>query len=229
MDWKTTTLPPTELPCENYVNTNASTTVTWDVSDYGTTMVWTFNPESNVHETYHIDPETRELRVSRDRMTWDKVDVFTNNFKTELKMVDDNGKLLWNIASNVMDPNDNRYERTPIYQQPDYQMILTKGTDISSISDKYQPKGNWQLVFPRIKSLRFVNNNTHYAYEAKNIHKLNVIKENNDILERTDVFDVIGDGEPKKVNEKTLIINANEDNTVSIKAYNTNTGKWDII
>jgi hypothetical protein len=88
LDTGTTTLPPNELICKNYVNTNASTTVTWDLEDYCMTLVWTFNPESHVHEKYIIDADTRDLTVSRTKMTWDNVDVYTNNFQTKINLTD---------------------------------------------------------------------------------------------------------------------------------------------
>jgi hypothetical protein len=223
MDWKTSMLPSNELNCKNYVHTNASTTIAWDVQEYCTTLVWTFNPTYDIHEKYFIDPDTRELHTSKTKMSWNDVDVYTDNFKTKIDLIDSNGKLLWNIASNVMDVSDYTREQTPIYQQPKYQMILAKGTSIDRIPDKSQPIGNWQLVFPRTQTFHFRNSNG-YEYTAKNIHKLNVIK-NVETQERTDVFDI----NDNPVNDKTLIINTNENNTASIKVYNQSTGKWNDI
>lgn len=223
MDWKTTTLPSNELPNKNYVHTNASTTITWDLPDYCMTMVWTFNPNSHVHESYYIDQNTRELSVSRKKITWNDIDIYTDGFQTKLDMFDSNGKLLWNIASNILQPSDIRYERDPIYQQPDYVDYIRKGVSLDSISEQYQPIGNWQLIFPRIQTLTF-RNQSGYEYKAKNIHKLNVVK-NVETQERTDLLDFSGN----PVNDKTLILNINDDNTASVKVYNTSTGKWDEI
>lgn len=220
LDAGTTTLPPNELICKNYVNTNASTTVTWDLEDYCMTLVWTFNPESRVHEKYIIDANTRDLTISRTKMTWDNVDVYTNNFQTKINLTDANGKMLWNIASNVLRYPDSLELRNPLYSQPDYVNYIDKGENISNIPEKYQPGGNWQLVFPRVQTLHF-RNSSGYEYTPT---KMNVIK-NVNTQARTDVLNI----NDKPVNYKTMIVNTNDDGTASIKVYNVLTGTWNDI
>ena len=220
----TTFLPDNDLNCKNYVNTNASTTIVWDTQEYNTTLVWTFNPFTNIREIYTIDPDTYEVHVSRYNMNWDSVKVYSDNFQTEYPMVDSNNKLLWNIATNVITESWNSTIQDPIYQQPPYYSLLSIRDDITTLSDNRKPQGNWQLVFPRIQTLTF-KSSTGYEYEAKNIHKLNVIKDIG-TLDRTDVYDING----KPVNAKTLIISSDKDeNTSSIKVYNLATGRWNDI
>ena len=223
LDWKNSTLPPNELHHKNYVHSNASTTVTWDIQDYCMTLVWTFNPEAHVYESYSVDADTRELLVNRKKLKWEDIDIYTNNFKDKLPMTDSDDKMLWNIASNVMNASDIQTSRDPIYQQPAYRNIVRKGVDAYSIPDQYQPKGNWQLIFPRVQTLHFRTQSGH-EYTAKDIHKLNVVKDVS-IQERTDVMDI----NDAPINEKTLIINTNDNNTASIKVYNSTTGKWNDI
>jgi hypothetical protein len=216
-----TFLPDNELNCKNFVNTNASTTMVWDVQDLTTTLLWTFNPTTHIREIYSIDPDTREVHVSRSEMNWDSIKVYTPDFQNEEPIVEYN-KLKWNIATNVLPTNWDGVIHAPLYQQPQFRHLLSIGDDITTISDDKKPQGNWQLVFPRIQTLQFTNGT--YTYDAKTIHKLNVVK-NVNTLDRTDLLDINGN----PVNAKTLIINSNDDNTSSIKVYNSQTGKWNNI
>ncbi len=59
----TTLIPKNSLRHPKYVNTNANTTVFWDVKDYGP-MMWVFSPEYTRHEKYYFDAETRETIVN---------------------------------------------------------------------------------------------------------------------------------------------------------------------
>ena len=219
-----TFLPDNELNCKNYVNTNASTTMVWDVQEYNSTLVWTFNPTTNIREIYTIDPDTQEVHVSRSVMNWDSVKVYSDNFQVEYPMVDSTNKLLWNIATNTLPSSWNGTIHDPIYQQPPFRQLLSIGQNIDNLDADKKPQGNWQLVFPRVQSLCLKNTSTGHTIEAKNIHKMNVIK-NVSTLDRTDVFDVNG----KSVNAKTLIIDSIDDNTSSIKVYNSTTGMWNKI
>lgn len=213
-----TNLPLNELPCNNYVNTNASTTIAWDLPDNDITMVWMFNPNSNIHEKYAIDSNTRELVVDRISMEWKDVDIYTDGFQSKLDMVDANGNLLWNIATNMLIYSTDSYAREPIYEQPEYHTIISKGVKASSLAKKYQLNGNWELVFPRIQTFKFTDNTNTF-----NPMKMNVLR-NPGIISTSDIMDMNG----KPVNYKTMVIDTTEENT-SLKIYNSETGTWESI
>lgn len=212
-------LPSNELYCKNFVHTNASTTMAWDVPRYDMTLIWTFNPECHVRELYSINADTHDLNVERIKMTWKNVDVYTSNLQSKLDIVDASGKLLWNIASNVLHFPDTNVTRDPIYQQVDYYQIATKGTAISDIPDSNQPVGNWQLIFPRIQNFTFANN-TGTVYTPM---KMNVLRG----VELQDTT-IVKDANGNMINYKTLVID-NNDNEASLKVYNSETGRWNSI
>ena len=214
----TSSLPINELPTQNYINTNASTTIAWDVKDFGS-MIWVFNPRSNVRETYTINSQSRDLNIERQNLTWKDIEVYTDNFQTKVDMVDSSGKLLWNIASNV--PSTTRVSETPIYQQPDYTSNIAIGTIAQNISPDNQPRGTWQLVFPRVQTYHFRNATNGAEYTPL---RLGVIRGIN-VQPNTDVLDSYGN----PVNYKTLIVDSTDSNASSIKVYNDSTGEWNKI
>ena len=214
----TTTLPDNELPTERYVNTNASTTIAWDVPNFGP-MVWTFNPSSNVREVYSINQDSRDLYVERFKLKWEDVEVYTDDFQTKIPVVDANGKLLWNIASNIT--SSSPVATVPIYQQPDYTNMLNQGTSVSGLIDDYLPRGNWQLIFPRVQMFTFRNDVSGVGYTPMRMELIRGIN----VQPNTDVLDSYGN----PINYKTMIIDSSDDNTSSIKVYNNTTGEWNKI
>ena len=211
-------LPDNDLLYKNYVHTNTSTTISWNIDNIGS-MIWTFNPNANVYESYIIDPNTRELKVDRKRLTWDMVEVYTDNYQTKIDLVDSDGILQWNIASNIMRYSGNIIARVPIYQQPDYTNELSKGSSIYGIQTQYNPLGSWQLIFPRVQSFTF-KNNQNISYTSM---KMNILR-NPDLQDTTDVLD----SNNKPVNYKTIVLKTNDD-TTSLNVYNSETGKWEKI
>lgn len=212
-------LPTNELYCKNYVHTNASTTLAWDLPDYNLTMIWAFNPKSHIQELYSIDANTRDLRVDRVKMKWQNITIYTNNYQTKLDMVDTSGKLLWNIATNSISATNTTTDRSPIYQQIDYVQYIIKGTYVANIPDEYQPIGNWQLIFPRIQNFTFKDS----IGNTFNPMKMNVLR-NPGIQENTVVYDSM----ENPVNYKTMVIDTTTENT-TLKVYNSDTGKWESV
>ena len=213
----TSYLPSNELKSKYYVNTNASTTITWNVEDFGP-MVWVFNPESRIYEKYFINQHTRELYVERSTLTWLDVEVYSDNFQTKIDIADESGNLLWNIASNVLRYPDTRYSREPIYQQPDYVSNLAKGTYVKSISPMYQPSGCWELLFPRTQTFTFKNDVSGTQY---NPTQMQVVRTTS-IQPTTDILDIYGN----PVNYRTIVVD-DTDTESKIKIYNHETEQWE--
>ena len=212
-----TTLPINELNCDNFVHSNQSSTVVWNVKDVGT-MLCIYNQTYNTREVYTIDADTRDITIDRTRLTWKDVDFRANS---RLSLIDKDGKMLYNIYTN--NPIQSSYElkeEDPIYQQPNFTKIVSIGESFDELSDKQQPIGMWQLVFPRVNTFRLSNISNGLTFDAvkmdiirgSNLGKIgNVTNENDDI-----------------VNNKTLILD-NSSSGNQLKAYNSETNSWDII
>lgn len=212
----TSNLPENELKSKNYVHTNASTTISWHVENFGP-MVWTFNPESHIYEKYLIDQNTRELYVERSNLTWKDVEVYTDNFQTKVDLIDSNGNLLWNIAANAMRYQDSQTPREPIYQQPDYVSKVAKGTNVETLP-VYQPTGTWELVFPHTQTFTFRNDASGTEYNPTQMQVIRTTA----IQPTTDVLDIYGN----PVNYRTIVVNDTEDGS-EFKVYNHETERWE--
>lgn len=212
----TTFLPSNDLVYKKFVNTNPSTTLIWDVKGIGP-MMWTFNPDTFTQESYELNADTRDLYVIRRSRTWKNVQIWIPSTHTLVSLYDTNGKLKWNIDVGLYDGSG--AIQTPIYRQPEYTaypMHLNIGCDINDIPDYLQPKGGWQLIFPRIESFSFRNDETESVYTPI---RLNVIRGN--VTNTTQVMDSQGN----LINAKTMIIDDRLE-TSSIKVYNEETGLW---
>ena len=216
----TSTLPDNDLICDNFVNTNAQTTIMWNVPHVGP-MVWMFNPKSNIHEKYYVDADTRELYVTREEFSWDKVEImYSDGDQTRtITLVDETGKMKYNIITNnsaLVNPP----ESSVIYQQPDYQHILTSNSNEKDQQTKVKPTGSWELVFPaNTHSFRLRGMDQSVEYTPV---KMNVIR-GADIIDNTDVLN--SEGIP--VNYKTLLIDENsQTGRLRTRIYNRETGEW---
>lgn len=203
-----TMLPMNGLNSPSYVHSNEQTTIVWN-TDHGV-MMWVYDPVSSEKETYTIDPDTNDISISRKTRTWNDVDLYNN---TALKLVGDDGKLLYNIISN--NPTQVSYDmrsNDPIYQKPVFAELGTIGQTIN-----INPVGVWKLVYPRINTYTFSNGNGL---------KFDAVKM--DIL-RGDNLGTIGnvkDQNGNVVNKKILIIDR-QTNGNAMKVYNSQTNTWD--
>ena len=222
-DFKTT-LPVNGLRYSRYVHVNANTSITWAVPEVGN-MLWVYNPSSQTHEAYTVNPDTRDLSITRTSMTWADVDVRDTVTGSSVVLVAD-GKLVFNIVTN--NPSQvSQYDPTmtnpdPIYQQPEFYQLpdLVAGTLVSSITPAHNPMGNWELVFPRVDTFKFVNVSDGRQYTPT---KLQVLK-NRTMTTGETIVDSYG----HNVNAKTLLMNET-DGGIVLKAYNTQTGQWESI
>ncbi len=208
-----TKLPSTELRCDNYVNTNGNTTIVWDVPGIGV-MMWVYDPNSTEKENYYVDPETMDLHVTREPMTYDKIDVRTNTGSQVIPIVED-GRILFNVMSN--NPVEVDDETTsPIYQQPEMTHILNANVDYSN---KFL-HGNWKLVFPRVNSYTLRDDTTHTQFIPK---RMQVIKGRN-IPNVGAVYDKDGND----ISMKNLIVDEAEDG-VHLRMFNSSMNRWEEI
>lgn len=219
----TTKLPTNKLHCDNYVHFNPATTLIWTIPGVGP-MIWVYDPNSMKKEEYRIDPETMNLEVTRNEMTYADIDIRLGGDSQEvIKVVDDNGNYLWNIMTNNPQnvPYDPAYDE-PLYQNPEMTNLsdIVIGTNVNLTPVEHRMKGNWKLVFPRISTYTLSNDITHTKYVPK---KMEVIKNRDiNITDTSRVYDEAGND----VSSKTLIIEENE-NALKMKVYNSKTSKWE--
>lgn len=223
----TTTLPVNELNCDNYVNSNPNTNIVWDVDKVGQ-MMWIYNPTYQKHELYNIDPSTQDLYIERRDLTWSDIDIRDSKTGSNITLIDPStNRLLYNILTNnpvqASKLDSSMLNPDPLYQQPNFVQLpeLTIGRPVSMISKKYLPMGNWQLVYPRVQSFKFVNEQNGLEYTPIKLHAIRT----SNLNQIDDIIDELGNN----VNMKNLIINESANNTISLNLYNSETGTWDDI
>ena len=201
-------LPNTDIPYKAYVNTDRATTIVWNVPNVGPLM-WVFDPTSATHERYYIDPNTRDLGVSRQPSTWKDVDPRTGPYDI-VYYVSAAGK--WRYRFNLHKIGSNgTFETAP---------FATYGSDYNDTD--YQPTGSWKLVYPRVHTYHLSTDPANPAVEFTPA-RLQVLHVSN-IQDTTDIIDQFG----QPVNAKTIVI---EDNAsgAKLKVFNQRTGTWDAV
>lgn len=220
-----TSLPKNELYTDSYVHTNPSTTVVWDVKNIGP-MMWIYSTSYDKHEIYHIDPDTQDLYIeysneeTSGKMEWDEIEI--GNGMT-LDAYDDNGKLKYYIFSNSM--VENPMFVPPVgkpYLQPDYECIAAPGDVRENVP---RPKGNWQLVFPRVNMYSLTNQQTGVSHRSMKLSLLQTIK-GRDITVHGD--DKVQDQYGNIVNKKCVVINETQEGA-TLSIFNSETGNWEKI
>ena len=221
-DDNVTTLPANRLQYQNYVNSNANTTVVWDVDNIGP-MVWVFNPKYRQHETYRYDHERNQLVIERETMDWSKVEIHTSNVTVEESFVDNNGKLKYNIITNNpfhfhanehIDPN-------VLYDQPEFFTVATIGSSIEVMS--INPTGGWELVMPRVHGFAFERESGGLT-QSYTPTEMNIIHDTN-VGYETRVYDA----NTKQDVSMSTVIFEDSANGVSIRVFNSVTGQWEYV
>lgn len=212
-----TMLPTNELNCDNFVHTNGNTTIVWDVPGIGV-MMWIYDPASQQKENYYIDPETMDLHITREDMTYDKIDIRMGSGEVIPEIIDKNGKYTFNVMTNNP-AHATGYSTSPIYQQPE----MTELSDIQVgkfASSSHTLFGNWKLVFPRVSSYVLKNDETHTQWIPK---KMQVIKGRS-------IGDVgaVYDSEGNDVSMKSIIVDESDDG-INLKMFNSNKHTWENI
>ena len=206
----TTKIPSNELRCDNFVNTNSNTTIVWDVPGIGV-MMWIYDPLSTEKENYYIDPETMDLHITREPMTYDKIDVRGNG---DISIVEEDSLLFNVMTNNPAEIND--VTTSPIYQQPEMTHLINVNADCTN---KFL-HGNWKLVFPRVNSYTLKNDETHTQFIPK---RMQVIKGRN-IPSVGSVYDIYGND----ISMKNLIIDESEDG-IHLRMFNSSRKQWEEI
>jgi len=211
-------LPENKLRYNKYVHTNAGTTVTWNVDTVGQ-LVWVYNPSSIILEKYTVN-DYGKLNINYIPSTWDIIDVRDTSTGKTVDIVDNSGRLLWNIATN--NPYQTKYEpddNEEIYQQPEYIEIedLRIGNDIKTINPMHNPIGSWTLVFPR--SHNYNLRSTSYEGEI-NLLELGVVRTNN----LTDTA-IISDKQGININDAMMVIDQSASG-VKLKIFDKKTSMW---
>lgn len=212
-----TMLPTNELTCDNYVHTNGNTTLVWNVPGVGT-MLWVYDPKYTKKEEYYIDPETMELHVHREDMSFNNIDIRIGESTEALpKIIDDNGKFTFNIATNnpIHLPS---IQTVPIYKQPEMTQFPDMQINRVAADAEHGLCGGWRLVFPRINSFRLSNDATQTEWIPK---KMQTIKGRN----IGDIGSVV-DEDGNDVSIKSLIIDESNDGT-HLRIFNSATHTWD--
>ena len=215
-----TMLTENKLRCDNFVHTNANTTIVWDVEGVGV-MMWVYDPSYNKKEEYYIDPETMELHVTRNDITYADIDIRPGSDGNIPEIVDINGRYKFNImTNNPISIDDN--VTSPIYQQPDMTQLddAMIGQFMSATSKEHMLCGNWKLVFPRVQSFKLKNDKTNTEWIPM---KMQTIK-GRSISDIGTVNDQYGND----VSTKSIIINEDVDG-ISLNMFNSKTGKWEKI
>ena len=224
----TSQLPENQLSNPHYVHTNAQTTVMWNVEHVGP-MIWMYNPDSVIHEKYYVNAHTRDLYVTRESFDWEKIQVVNtvNDIERPIQLVNPDGSLAFNILTNnpaFFSADEWPNDPDVIYQQPDFKQLgaLTYG---STTYNQYRPRGSWQLVFPDVHAFKIRHINGAEYPSALTPVRMNILRGAN----LNAVQDVTNE-EGIPVNYKTLLMSENtQTRRIEPKAYNQETGMWEII
>lgn len=202
-------LPPNNIPYKAFVNTDPATTIVWNVPGVGP-MMWVFDPEATIGESYYLDPNTRDLGVSRQPMTWENIDTGTIGLELRVIQTDTLGRKYYRYNLHKIG-SDGVYEPSP---------FATYSSTYND--DDYQPKGAWKLVYPRVMTYHLSTDQASPAVEFTPA-RLQVLHTGS-IQSDTDILDPYG----QPVNAKTLIV---EDNAsgAKLKVFNQTTGNWDVV
>lgn len=208
-------LPDNGLRYKKFVHTNNGTTVTWNIDLVGN-MVWVYNPSSVINEKYSLD-EVGQLSIDYKKSSWRDVEILNGDMNS---VVDENGNLLWNIATN--NPSQVNYTPSgtdPIYQQPDYVNLndCVVGANVDNIIQNHCPMGSWSLVYPRTHSFTVKSNSLDTNI---NLVPMHIIRTNN-MAQNAQIKDDNGNN----INDYTVTLDQSSSG-LSFKAFDKRTGTW---
>lgn len=236
----TTLLPNIDLEYNKYVHVNGNTTLIWNHPLIGP-MTWVYDPNYKIKETYILDAETKDLSVIRNKMTYADIDIYkpssltvdTTIVNTETGYLDCY-VLTTNPISARFNPDASNESYKP-YHQPELTQIAygdgSSGDNINEFTGDKDYKnmfGNWRLVFPRVNSVKFVNDAANTVY---NPMRMQILK-GNDIPVGSS--NRITDENGNDITTKNVVITQVTDPDTGIVklrmvAFNPKTGKWEIV
>lgn len=227
----TTTIPPTPgMKYDSFVNTNASTTVVWDVPNFGP-MTWVYNPNYNKKEIYNIDQNTRDLYISYSNedkeinpniMSWEDVDIRTSPYGNIEESIITDGVFNFYIYTN----NPIQGEELPssgVYNEYEFVKLVSQGDEVTPTTPT--PVGNWQLVFPRVNQYKIISTgiqNGVYNSEVK-LRRLIPLR-GEDLGTVSNVLDEKGNN----INSKVVLFDQGSSGT-KMKIYNKETNRFETV
>lgn len=213
-----TMLPNNDLRYKKFVHTNPSTTIVWDVKNFGV-MMWMYDPTYTKHEKYRLNSDTRDLNVEKINNTWETIDIRTPTGTNKIRLVE-NGIMQYGIITNSITAGDaDITDDDPIYQQQDFVSLINSGQSVSTLSKGQIPMGNWRLVFPRVESYKLTNLKTGTTYTPTKLQSIRNAGVTNPNVQNEQGY---------PVNQKAVLIDSTQDG-VSLRVYNSSTGNWDTI
>lgn len=228
----TTTIPKNNLKYDSYINTNAGTTVVWDVPDFGP-MMWVYNPEYKKHEIYSIDQETRDIYISftneekqsnTNLMSWADVDIRISEFGREIVYVVDpeKGTMNFNVFTNNPVQSNKDISKSFITEK-EFVKIVSQGDDASSV--KFNPIGNWQLVYPRLNQYKIVSDSIQTGVYNSEVKLRRLVPLKGESLGNVqNVLDSTG----HNINSKVVLFDEGVTGT-KMKIFNSQTGKFETV
>ena len=216
---QSTLLPKNDLEYPKYVNTNANTTIVWDVRGVGV-MMWIYNPMYDKSEHYTLDPDTHDLNIDRVVNSWDAIEIRNPTSSQAVSLFDSSKLCKYNIWTNHPKYSSQKTNDS-VYAQNVFVEIITVGTSIATANHDTPLVGNWQLVFPRVHSFRFSNDKNNVSYTPT---QMQVIRGSSIDTGEGIVDEVTG----YRADMKTLLISDTQGGS-KLKVFNPNTSTWEII
>ncbi len=214
-------IPENKLRYPYLFNSNPATTIVWDVKGVGP-MMWTFNPNSQIHEKYIIDPDRRTFYIDKEQLTWDKIDIYSANKSEQLSLIDKDGNIMYDIYTNSLTAPyvEEHIGQDEIYDQPEFYKIVERGTANDAISNF--PTGNWSCIFPRVSGFVFENEitgSTVIPVQMQMVHGANVVRTSK-LYNKDTGFDE---------SQRTVIFEDTVDDGVRLRVFNSETSTWDTV
>lgn len=228
----TTIIPPTsDMRYNAYINTNASTTVVWDVPNVGP-MMWVYNPNYNRKEIYNIDQNTRDLYISYSNeddsnnpniMSWKDIDIKISAYGGVVeKIINSDGVFNFYIYTNNSVQGE-KISSSDVYNEYEFKLIARQGDKLTPSTPG--PIGNWQLVFPRVNQYKIVSPGVQegvYNSEVK-LRRLVPLK-GEELGSVTNVLDSQG----HNINSKVVIFDQGTSGT-KMKIWNKETNQFETV
>ena len=231
-DTSTIMTPVNDMTYNSYINTNASTTVVWDVPEFGP-MMWMYNPSYDRKEIYNINQDTRDLYISytnedaetdANLISWKDVDVRISATSGVVeKIINDKNEFNFYVYTN--NPvQATQLRSTYSYKEYEFTLIARQGDKLTSSTKR--PVGNWQLVFPRVNQYKIVSAGVQegvYQSEVK-LRRL-VPVEGEDLGTITNVLDSTG----HNINSKVVIFDKKSTGGTKMKIFNKETNQFETV
>ena len=215
-----TFLPENDFRWKKYITSNANTTVVWNTDEMGV-MMWIYDPSYHVHEKYAIDIDSKDLTITRKSPVWAEFVINKTDNTGSVTLVDSYGNFNFHVWSNCFG-----YSHSPIsdnsatlHTQYNFVKIGERGKSVGTATIPYVCAGNWRLVYPRLHSFTFRNDQRGISYNAIEMQTIMA-------GDMSNPGDIINDQSGFQVNQKTLLVNNGSDG-MELRMFNNETSTWD--